>query len=104
MKMVELLLNVIYATRAGNWNLHLESIHEILPYTFAYDHLRYAKYLTPMFGEMLNLEINHPEIYREFSLGNFAFQLSRSNPFGSVEADNIIETIINKDTKCPGSL
>ena len=66
--MVELLLNVLYTTRTGNWNLYLESILEIILYTLAYDHLNYAKYLTAMLDEMLNLEINHPNIYREFCI------------------------------------
>ena len=41
LEMAELLLNVLYTTRAGNWNLYLVCIHEIIPYTFAYDHLNY---------------------------------------------------------------
>ena len=39
LEIVELLLNVLYATIAGHWNLYLVCIHEIIPYTFAYDHL-----------------------------------------------------------------
>ena len=61
--MTELLLNTIYAVRSGSWHLLLEYIREILPYTFAYDHVHYARYLTAMLGDMLRLETASPEIY-----------------------------------------
>ena len=82
--MVELLLNVLYATRAGNWNLYLVCTHSNM--------IILCEYLTPLLGEMLNLEINRQNIYREFSQGNFAFQLNTSNSFGKVEAYTIMET------------
>ena len=59
--------------------------------------------MTSMLGGMLNNEKNHPMIYQEFLAGNFSVQLSK-NTFGRVEADKIIETTINKDTKTPGGL
>ena len=33
----ELLLNLIYATRTGSWNLYLVCIEEVIIWTFAYD-------------------------------------------------------------------
>lgn len=39
----------------------------IIPYISVYDHLNYIKYLTPMPGEMLKLELNLPTISRELS-------------------------------------
>ena len=73
--MVSILLNTIHATRCGNWDLYLECVRIIVTYAFAYDHLNYAKYSTPMLGELLNLRI---------------------------EAHKVIETAINKDSKCIG--
>ena len=102
--MVGTLLNTIYATRAGNWVLLLESYRDMIPYTFAYDHLNYAKYLTPMLAELSNLEVTHPDIYQEFANGNFSAQVSSTNSFGRTEMDKLIEVTINKDTKCPGGL
>ena len=49
LEMIELLLNTIYAIRAGNWELLLECIWNILPYTFAYDNINYARYLFSFF-------------------------------------------------------
>ena len=35
-------------------------------------------------------------------LGKFSMLLSSVNPFVHIEADKVIETIINKDKKCTG--
>ena len=102
--MVEVLLNTVYATRAGRWVLLLESYRDIIPYTFAYDHLNYAKYLTSLLAELVNLDQSHPDVYQEFMIGNFSAQLSSNNSFGRTELDKMIEVTINKDTKCPGGL
>ena len=55
-----------------------------------------------MLGELLNLPTNHPFIHEQFMLGKFSMQLSSVNLFGQIEADKVIETTINKDSKCPG--
>ena len=55
LEMVELLLNTVYAIRAGYWELLLECIRNILSYTFAYDNINYARYLSAMLGDMLQL-------------------------------------------------
>ena len=54
------------------------------------------------YRELAHLENDFPDIYREFEDGNFSVQLSPDNPFGRMEADKVIETTINKDTKTPG--
>ena len=102
--MVELLLNLIYAQRAGDWQLHLECVKKVVPWAFAYDRHNYARYLQPYLSDMLNLPTTHPEIHDFFSRGHFAVQLSHNNPFGKNDADKTIENTINKDTKTPGGI
>ena len=99
LEMVELLLNTIYAIRLGNWELLLECIRNILPYTFSYDNINYARYLTAMLADMLQLPEDFPEVYKEFMNGNFAAQLTDGSKFSRVETD--IEMTLNKDTKTP---
>ena len=100
--MVELLLlNTIYAYRAGKWDLLLECIRKVIPYAFAYDHMNYARYLTVMLGDMLSLEEEFPVVYSQCISGNFDAQLS-SNAFSRVEMDKVIKMTLNKDTKTPG--
>lgn len=99
---MENILCILYATRTGDWTLYVESIRSLLPWTFAYDRQNYARYLTLHFMEMVNLEENHKSIYEEFMKGNFSVQLTEGNTFGKQEADKVIETTFNKNTKTPG--
>ena len=102
LEMIELLLNTIYAIRAGNWELLLECIRNILPYTFAYGNINYARYLTPMLADMLQLPEDFSGVYEEFMNGNFAAQLTDGSKFSRVVTDKVIEMTLNKDTKTPG--
>ena len=58
----ELLFNLIYATRTGNWELYLACIEEIIPWTFAYDRQNYARYLMPYLDDMRALPEVMPEV------------------------------------------
>ena len=104
LEMVELLLNTIYALRSGDWLLLIECIKLILPYTFAYDHVNYARYLSAMLGDMLQLPQRFPDVYKEFLNGNFVTKLTDGSKFSRVETDKVIEMTLNKDTKTPGKL
>ena len=42
--MAKVLLNTIYATRSGNLDLLIESLREMIPFTFTYNRIHYAKY------------------------------------------------------------
>ena len=46
MKMVERLLNFIQANREGNWDLHLQSFADMLPWMTVYYHTNYARWRT----------------------------------------------------------
>ena len=100
--MVELLPNTIFSVRSGDWHLFMTCVKDIIPYTFAYDNINYARYLTSMFSEMLTLEDDFPEIYEEFVAGNFAVQLSNDGRFSRTEPDKVIEMTLNRDTKTLG--
>ena len=71
-------------------------------YHIAYDRQNYAQYLTLHFMDLFNLEENYPSVHCEFIKGSFAVQMSSDNPFGKMEADKVIETTMNRDTKTPG--
>ena len=45
------------------------------------------------------LKANFPEILKEDQNGNISVQMSTGNLFGRMEADTIIDTKINRDTK-----
>ena len=100
--MATVLLNTIYATRSGNWDLLIESLRDMIPFTFAYDRIHYARYLTVMVAEMTNLEFTNPDIYAEFQKGHFSVQLNEDRKFSRTELDKTIEMTLNKDIKTPG--
>ena len=101
-EMVDVMLHTISAVRSGCWDLLLECIREIIPYSFAYDNINYARYLKNFLGDMLALEEDFPEIHQQCKAGNFAAQLSGGNAFSRCETDKVIEMTLNKDTKTPG--
>ena len=101
LEIIEILLNLIYATRSGNWHLYVESLRSTLPWFVAYDRTNYSRYLTTHYIDAFTLKSTHPDLYH-FQKGNFPVQISEKYTFGRMEADKVIETTINRDTKTPG--
>ena len=102
LELSELLLNLIYASRTGSWELYLSCIEEVIPWAFAYDHQNYARYLIPFLDDMRQLPVKKPEVYTAFIKGQFSVQMGDRNPFGRNEADKTIENTINRDCKTGG--
>ena len=67
--MVELLLNILFSVRSGNWDLYLICLQNVVVYTFVYDNYNYARYLTAMLGTMLDIENTHPFVFDHFKKG-----------------------------------
>ena len=104
MEIIPLVLDIIYATRVGDWELFIESIRDLIPWAFAYDRYNYSRFLLIFLGDMLDLAFSHPDVLKAFKEGNFSVQMSTSNTFGRNEADKTIENTVNKDTKTSGGL
>ena len=81
--MVETLLGLLRGSREGDWELHLSSISEIVPWCFAYDNLNYARYLSAYLHEMSHLPEKHPDILEYLRTGGFSVQMNEDNPFGT---------------------
>ena len=102
-ELCELLLNLIFATRSGNWQLYLSCIEETILWAFAYDRQNYAQYLVPYLNDMLGLPVTMSEVYSAFTDGQLSVQMGKVNLFGQNEADKTIENTINKDCKTGGA-
>ena len=102
LELTELSLNLIYATRTGDWELYLSCIEEVIPWAFAYDRQNYARYLIPYINDMRKLPSSKPKVHEAFVNGEFNVQIGKSNPFGCIEADKAIEMTINRDCKTAG--
>ena len=92
------------ASREGNWHLHLSAISKIIPWCFAYDRAKYARYLPAYLTKMYSLKDKHPEVYNIFCNGEFSVQVADQNPFGRIPVDQTIGMTINKDTQTAGGI
>ena len=59
LELCELMLNLIYASRIGSWDLNLSCI-DVIPGVFAYDRQNYARYLIPFLNDMRRLCETNP--------------------------------------------
>ena len=99
-----LLVNFIRATRAGNWELRLGCIKDILPWFFAYDHTNYSRYLPVYLTHMISLKETHLEAYDQLSNGEFGVQRTDRHAFPQVPVDQTIEQTLNRNTKTKGGI
>ena len=104
-RMVELLLTFLRATRTSDWELHLASVRFMLPWFFAYDRTNYARYLPVYWLEMVNLPQTHEVSHRDLSIkGQWTVQRQDNNLFASIACDQAIEQTCNRDSKTKGGV
>lgn len=101
--MVGCLLLFVRATRTNNWDLHIATIRDMLPWYFAYDRPNYSRYLTTYWLEMKSLEETHPGALEEVK-SNWTVQRQGRYGFSSVPCDMTIEQTANRDAKIKGGL
>jgi len=75
LEMAQILLNVIFATRSGNWVLLLESLKDIVPYTFAYDNINYARYVILKYCVILKYNV----VLHECPICNISHRVKESD-------------------------
>jgi len=66
MDMIDILRKYIRAECTGNWELHLQTLSEILPFLAASGHNNYTKCVWIYLQQMLLLQEDHPEVYEHF--------------------------------------
>ena len=91
MTMFDVLLHFICASRFQCWELHLESLHAIIPYFFSFDMLNNTYMSTVYFSQMMKMQMkDHDPTWDLFESGNFSVKKS-SVPFTAIGADHGIE-------------
>ena len=101
--MVNALLQQIKAEHSGNWDLYLSTLAVITPDFYAFDRPNYSRWLPIYIEDMRKLKSKHPQVYEEFTAGNFS--ISRSgHPFSQVAADMALEQSVNADSKSKGGI
>ena len=100
--MVKTLLDIIRASREGNFLLHLQAVEAIIPWCFSYDRTNYSRYLPWYIKSMRELESENPKVWEYLCNRGFSVQLSTTNSFGRIPMDQTIEETVNKDTQTTG--
>lgn len=102
MKMVSTLLQFLRAEREGNWNVHLSSLAEMLPWIMVYDHTNYSRWAPVYLFHMQQLPVTVPEVSQQFEAGNFGVKRS-GRPFSQIATDQALEHV-NRTGKVAGGI
>ena len=102
-EMIQLLRKFIKAEMTGNWEHHLQSVRDMLPYFAAAGHSLYAKSGYVYITSMQNLEDTHPEVFHQFKACHHVFRRS-DRYWAGLSTDLVIEQILMRSVKSSGGL
>ena len=103
MDMVQILCKFIKAERTGQWELHLQVVHDILPYLAAAGHNAYTKFAHLYLQHMLYLGEDHPDVLKDFENGLHVIRRS-DRYWGGLSTDLVIEQVLMRSVKRQGGL
>ncbi|KAK3744094.1 hypothetical protein QZH41_005421, partial [Actinostola sp. cb2023] len=103
MRMVDILRRFIKAERTGNWDLHLQSVYDMLPFFAAAGHNHYAKSAYIYLQMMAELNEKHPEVYNFFQDGFHVVRRS-DRYWAGLSTDLTIEQVLMRSVKTSGGL
>ena len=103
MKMMEIIQKFLKGERMGIWKMHIQAMHEMLPYLAASGHNLYTKSIHICLHQMSKLQEASPEVYRHFSQGLHVAR--RSNRYWAGLSPNlVIEQVLMRSMKTSGGL
>ena len=100
--MVDILRNFITAERLGEWDQHLQSITEMLPYLAAAGHNNYTKSVVLYLKQMKMLPATHPDVYCHFKEGLHPVRRS-DREWAGLSTDLVIEQALMRSLKTSGA-
>lgn len=103
MDMVNIIQRFIRAERTGNWQLHLQTLGEMMPYLAASGHNLYAKSIYLYLQKMHRLEQEHPATFRQFESGMHVIRRS-DRLWAGLSTDLVIEQVLMRSMKTSGGL
>ena len=101
MQLVDILRRFLKAERTGEWNLHLASVQEMLPYMAASGHSLYTKSLHLYLKDMQQLHETHPDVHSSFLRGFHVVRRS-DRLWGGLSTDLAIEQCLMRSLKTTG--
>lgn len=103
LEMVNILQEFIKAERTGDWNQHLQSIRNMLPYFAAAGHNLYLKSAYLYLQNMQRLGDDHPDIERAFQAGKHTVR-RKDKYWAGLSTDLVIEQALMRSIKSNGGL
>src|SRR5260221_9119454 len=85
-----LLLTFVRATRLGDYTLFKDSLRQMMPWFFAFNHVHYARWLAVHLKDLEELEEKAPAVHSEFISGNFVVSKTL-RPFSKLAIDQAHE-------------
>ena len=103
MDMIDILQKYLQAEQTGNWQLHLQTISDMLPYLAASGHNNYMKSALLYLQQMSRLHEDHPEVYQYFQSGLHVVRRS-DRYWAGLSTDLVIEQVLRRSMKTSGGL
>ena len=103
MDMMDILMRVIKAERTGNWDLHLHTVREMLPYFLAAGHTLYGKSAYVYLNNMLELESQHPDVHTSLKLRKHVIRRS-DRYWAGLSSDLVTQQVLMRSVKTTGGL
>ena len=103
MKMVEICLQFLKAEHTGDWQLHLDMSHMMLPYFAALGHFHYQKSMYLYLQTVSQIHVSRPGLHKHFMNGLHV--ICRSDHFwAGLSPDIVIEQVLMRSLKTSGDL
>ena len=102
MDLVHIMLKFISAERSRNFERHLESFSQMLPWFAVFNHPNYLKMGTVYLDDMKRLSETHPTVHAQFMDGNFTVKTEEGS-FAGLSTDLQLE-YVNRSCKVAGGL
>ncbi|KAJ8677103.1 hypothetical protein QAD02_012890 [Eretmocerus hayati] len=96
--LMSLIHDLVHAYRTGNFPLRLQTLVKLQPIFHIMDRINYSRWCAIYVEDMLRLEKEAPEVFREFMRGRFVIKRS-DTPNTSVPTDQALEASINRMSK-----
>ena len=97
-----LYLQYIRSLRTADFALYLATLQEFAPWFFVFDHVNYSRWLPVHIKDMIELEEKHPDVYRQFTQGDFVVRKTQ-HVFSAIALDHAHEQS-NDDLKDDGGV
>ena len=101
--MVYIIRKFVYSELLGDWNLHLQTLQEMLPYLAASGHNNYTKSLVIYLDKMSKLSDTHQDVYELFMRGFHPIRRS-DREWAGLSTDLVIEQELMRSVKTSGGL